>query len=86
MPTTESLHLAAQLEVASDSRIVEDPEAVDDRDRPSGLLDDPLRFEIEVGLVRNRENQCLRIRERAREILLDAEIEETLLVTEEARE
>ena len=51
MPSPESLHLAAELEVALDLFIVEYPEAIDDSDGAADHLDDFIGVEGHVGLV-----------------------------------
>src|SRR5262249_31356429 len=59
VPTSEALHLAAELEKAPNLRVVEDTEAVDDRDRTARHLHDVVGHELQIGLVGHGEDHGL---------------------------
>jgi len=85
MAAAEALDLAAELEIAADRGVVEDAEAVDDGGGAAGHPDDVVRGELHVGVMPHGEDHRVGPLEGARDVLLDPEIGETLLVAEETR-
>src|SRR5262245_38632274 len=59
VPASEALHFAAELEVAADPVVVEDPEAVDHRQGPARHRHHGVGIEGEVRLVRDGEDDRL---------------------------
>jgi len=83
MSPSQSLHLAAELEVAPDPVVAQYPEAVDYCSRLSYLLHHHVGIEIEIGGVRHSEYHCLGTPEGLVEVLFDPYLLQLLLVTEE---
>ncbi len=57
MAAAEAFHLAAQLQVAPDLVIVEETEAIDDRDLFPCLLHDVVRVQVQVRLMAHRQDE-----------------------------
>src|SRR5262245_52679405 len=83
VPAPEPLHLAAELEVAADLVVVEDPEAVDHCQGSPGHRDHGVGIEGEVRLVRDREDHGLDAAQRGFQILTHPELLQVALVAEE---
>ena len=80
-----SLHFAAELEVAANLVVGQDAEAVDHGQRPARPFDDLIGVEIEILLVRHRQNQRLGMVQRGGQIALHANVHQTFLIAEEPR-
>ena len=85
MTAAEALHLAAELEVAADGIVIEDAEAVDNRDGAAAHLDYSVGGEFHVGLVAHREDDRVGVFQGRGDVLLDAQLGQAFLIAEESR-
>ena len=86
MSSAERLDLAAQLKVASNFVVAQYTETVDNRQGPPGPCNYFLGSEIEIRRMRDGKYNRLRTFQRRRKIIPDADVDQPVLIAEEARE
>ncbi len=86
MSSAEGFDFTAQFEVLPDSVIVQYAKAIDNRQRFACPVNDFLRFEVKVGCVWDGQNDGLYPGQGCRQVVLNADIDEAILITEESGE
>ena len=74
MASSQSFHLASELEVAFDLLIIQYAEAIDNGSAAADRFHDLIRLEIEVGLMRNCKDNNIGTLHRFEEVSLNAQL------------
>ena len=82
MSPAQPFDFAAELEIATDSLVIQYAEAVNHRQRATSPFDDFVRIKLQIRGVRHSQYDCLHTGQRFGQVALNPEINQAVLIAE----